>query len=374
MAQSEIAVLIRAVDEVSATVKNIEKNLGGMQEEVRKQTVATSQTFDKQMGSLLVLGNAASRVDSIFSSYQNLQLRLANASERVENAQDHLADTQRNLERLQKSGVATAEQLYDANLAVERASRGLTIAQNNQARAQNLVWGTYIQIGLSVVTLLASLPALATALVGVATGIKAMTLAGLAFLATPIGIAIAAIGVALAVAGYGWYKHKQEVDANTEAVNKNLAEVDKLTASFEEQQQAFLTGLPLQNQNILLLYQEVSANNAVTSAVREQTEAYTENTSAFARMIAATAKYNRRSGGSRVVETVEQRNAIMGSRQEGGPITQTGPYLLHEGEYVMPKGDGGKVIVNIGTVHGVGLTVDELAEKLQDRLQVLITT
>ena len=91
-------------------------------------------------------------------------------------------------------------------------------------------------------------------------------------------------------------------------------------------------------------------------------------------MIAATAKYNRRSGGSRVVETVEQRNAIMGSRQEGGPITQTGPYLLHEGEYVMPKGDGGKVIVNIGTVHGVGLTVDELAEKLQDRLQVLITT
>jgi len=34
-------------------------------------------------------------------------------------------------------------------------------------------------------------------------------------------------------------------------------------------------------------------------------------------------------------------NFLLGSREAGGYIPQTGPYLLHQGEYVLPKGDSG---------------------------------
>ncbi len=86
MPDSEVSILISAIDNMSTTLKKIEATLGQTQKSVEKQTAATTQTFDKQMGSLLILGDAANKVDNIFSSYQNMQLRLENASERVANA------------------------------------------------------------------------------------------------------------------------------------------------------------------------------------------------------------------------------------------------------------------------------------------------
>ena len=68
MAENEISILIKAVDEISSTVKKIESNITSMSVESAKQTKALSSSFSAVQGNLLVLGQAASRVDTIFSS------------------------------------------------------------------------------------------------------------------------------------------------------------------------------------------------------------------------------------------------------------------------------------------------------------------
>lgn len=64
--------------------------------------------------------------------------------------------------------------------------------------------------------------------------------------------------------------------------------------------------------------------------------------------------------------------SVLGSRASGGDIPQTGPYLMHEGEYVVPKdgalvggGGGGNVTVNI---NGGNYLSQDAAEMLGDSL------
>lgn len=213
MAEGEIQILITAVDNMSAVMTKVEANLDKSNTAIQKQTTATSKGFQEQTGNLLILGQAANSVDRIWSSYQNMQLRIENATERVTGAQDRLADAQYELNKLLKSGTASAEDLQNAQRKVESASRGLTISQNNLQRAQNRVIGTYIGMGMQAVTLIASFGKVKIA-------IMAMTKASLAFLATPLGIALAAIAVAVGVAIYFWNKHKKAQEEATAAAEK----------------------------------------------------------------------------------------------------------------------------------------------------------
>jgi len=65
---------------------------------------------------------------------------------------------------------------------------------------------------------------------------------------------------------------------------------------------------------------------------------------------------------------------------EGGPVQETGLALVHKGEYVVPSDGtrvsagsmGNSITVNINTVQGLDST--SIAEALQERLQMLITT
>ena len=76
MPDNQVEILIKAVDEASDTLKRIEKTVNDTQKNVSKNVENTSKSFTEQTGNLLVLGNAAGRVESIFSSYGNMQLRL----------------------------------------------------------------------------------------------------------------------------------------------------------------------------------------------------------------------------------------------------------------------------------------------------------
>ena len=90
MAESEIRILITAVDNVSAELKTIEGKIDGFSKNTAKQTQAVSKSFQQQTSALIALGNAALTVDNILTSYQNLQLRLENATERVTGATERL--------------------------------------------------------------------------------------------------------------------------------------------------------------------------------------------------------------------------------------------------------------------------------------------
>lgn len=216
----EIAIIIKAFDEFSKTNEKIlgeldklNQKVSGLskgQEIAAKAAEQSAKAFDKNLGSLIALGNAASAVEHIQSSLVNLQLRLENATERVANAQDRLADSQTKLSRLQKSGTATADQLHDAEQELERATRGLTISQNNLERTQNMVVGTYISIGVQVLSLIKSLPVLNTQ-------VKLLTasLVGMEIGLVPI-LAIGAAIVALKLASDNYHERQKTIGTETE--------------------------------------------------------------------------------------------------------------------------------------------------------------
>jgi len=76
-----------------------------------------------------------------------------------------------------------------------------------------------------------------------------------------------------------------------------------------------------------------------------------------------------------VVKAVGWVGSAIQSKQMGGYIPETAPYLLHKGEYVVPASKVNKesrVIVNIENIYGVN--ADDVADALQDRLNDLIST
>lgn len=212
MADNEIQILIKAVDEFSTTLKKIETNTGKTFKEVEKSTESVGQSFTKLQGNLLVLGNAAASVDRIFDSYQNLQLRLENSTERVANATDRLSDAQKKYDRLVASGTASAEELEDAQTELTRATRGLNIAQNNLAKTQNAVIGTYISIGTQVLVLIGSIPTLISTVAtlgktlwALVPALTSVTIAGAPLWAIVLAISAAIVGVILVI------KHWEEI-------------------------------------------------------------------------------------------------------------------------------------------------------------------
>ena len=221
MADATLEILIKAVDEMSATMRKIESNLEKTNKSIQKQTDNTGKAFTEATGNLLVLGNAASRVDSIFSSYTNMQIRVENATERVANAQDRLGDAQRDLERLQKSGTATADQLRDAEENLERASRGLTISQNNLERTQGQVIGTWINMGIQAIALVASVGSIITA-------INSLTAASIKFMLTPLGVALTALAVIVTVVALGLMSESRAHEAAKKTAEEHAKSVNEL--------------------------------------------------------------------------------------------------------------------------------------------------
>ena len=126
MADEQITILIKAVDEMSAVVKKIEGNIEDLNSKTLKQNETTTQSFQNQVRTLLVLGNVASSVDRIFSSYQNLQLRLENATERVTSAQERLISAQEKLLDVQRSAQRLAIDLEKLSIKERDSKKKLT--------------------------------------------------------------------------------------------------------------------------------------------------------------------------------------------------------------------------------------------------------
>lgn len=229
MAESEIQILIRAVDEVSATMKRIESNLEKSNKAIQDSNKQTMKTWNDQVGGLLVLGQAVQSVDNIFSAYTNLQLRLENATERVNGAQDRLAKAQRNLAKVQRDVNASSEDLADAQQEVTAASRGLTVAQNNLAKANNAVFGTYIQMGLAAGQLIASLPTLIKTVRSLEITVGSFTLT-----AGPLIASLLAIGVVVGVIVGVYGEYKRIVEETNAAQQASVENITNLSAAFKE--------------------------------------------------------------------------------------------------------------------------------------------
>lgn len=172
MSDAEVQILIQAVDNVSKVMQNIEKTLDSSNKQIKKQTENTSEAFKEQTGKLIKLGQSVQTVDNIFDNYQNMQIRIENATERVNGATDRLADAQYNLSEVMKSGTASAEDIANAQRQVESAQRGLIVSTNNLTRANNEVIGTMINMGIQSASLIAMNPILGISLLALGGALK----------------------------------------------------------------------------------------------------------------------------------------------------------------------------------------------------------
>lgn len=181
----QLTILIKGQDEISKELDKISGKLDGFVSSNQRQTKKLNESWESNINTLIAVGNIASTVDNIFSSLTNLEIRLENATERLANAQDTLTDAtertkraqqslndiQKNYDFVLKNNLETTEfgqrvleeyekrqiAVVDARKQEERATRGLTIAQNGLDRAQNQVLGTYINVGVQTASLTKSL-------------------------------------------------------------------------------------------------------------------------------------------------------------------------------------------------------------------------
>ncbi len=227
MADEQVSILITAIDDVSKKLDNIKKNVEDMTSNSAKQTKSLSEAFSEAQGNLLILGNTASRVDSIFDSYANMQLRVENASTRVYEAQKNVRDAQYALSKTMKDSSAAVEDVAKAKDDLETANNRLMMSQNNLERTNNAVTGTYIQMGMSIVTVIASIPNLIVA-------VNSLTTAAIAFCATPLGmtlLAVAAAGTALAIV---FSQNRKETEETKVAMDSYNMAITNLTSAEKE--------------------------------------------------------------------------------------------------------------------------------------------
>ena len=362
MSESEVKIVIRAVDETSATLKSVENN-----------TLSAMDAFQKQTNTLISLGNAASSVDNIFDSYQNLQGRLENAAIRVEEAQKNQRDAQYKLNKVVADGTSTAEDIAHAQDDLATASNRVTIAQNNQERANNQVIGTYINMGVQMVTLVGSLPKLITGVISMtasawasipaiyaqAAGFLAITIAGAHLWAILLAI-IAAVTAAVVL----WKLfHKTATETADATVKETTPAVQQETVAIQQQ----------------------------TTAVKEATEAVKAWDSAQMAMAirnskGAKGKINDAGGLAAALAGGAQAAAYYSSKGAGGGtagmsnVPLRNDFVMRPGQPAVPfssqdtlvgmkdmKGLGGGVTVNIGNVYGVN--AQDIAKELQRELR-----
>lgn len=259
MADEELKIIIKGVDEYSHVVKDIERQTEKSSRVIKDSVDSANSSFNRQVTSLIAVGNAANAADRIQSSYQNLQLRLENASERVASAQDRLRNAQYKLNKVQQDGEASAEDLANAQQEVESASRSLTISQNNQQRAMNQALGTYISMGVQSLQLMQSLSALRKEYQMFNT-VMSLGLSILNPTTLVIGGLVTAIGV-------GLYSAHKNATASTEAFNTAqqllIPTIDTVNNSTESQiakMQSYIVSLELARSGVFkLIAAEVEA-------------------------------------------------------------------------------------------------------------------
>lgn len=140
MADEQVQILIKAVDEVSKTVNSIESRLESMSKTTERSSARMESSFTKVQGAMLNLGQIAQGVHNIFETYQNKTRILENAQDRLQNAELRLKQA--------FQGVAEAEQgVIDVHKKHERDSLNLERAQFNLEYAQKSLTKAIKQYG-----------------------------------------------------------------------------------------------------------------------------------------------------------------------------------------------------------------------------------
>jgi hypothetical protein len=131
MAEDErIEILIKAVDEASQTLKNIEKQIQTTAKNSEKANVSLGDSFKKVQGAMLNLGQVAQGIHNIFETNERATRNLENAQDRLENATLRLKQAQQDLSDVEKNHARDSLTLEKATIANTRAQEDLRFYTN----------------------------------------------------------------------------------------------------------------------------------------------------------------------------------------------------------------------------------------------------
>jgi hypothetical protein len=135
MADSEIQILIKAQDEATNVLKRIEGQVTQTAKNSEKANSSLSQSFTRVQGAMLNLGQIAQGVHNIFETGQratrnleNAQDRLENATLRLKSANQDLTNSYKKLQDIEKAHLRDSLRLDQAQLNLEESTRNLKIA------------------------------------------------------------------------------------------------------------------------------------------------------------------------------------------------------------------------------------------------------
>jgi hypothetical protein len=128
MADEQIEILIKAVDEATATLKNIEDSVKNTADTSSEANEKLGNSFTRVQGAMLNLGQIAQGVHNIFEIQKNTTRLLENAQDRLENAtirlqqaNQSLADAEQKVNDIEKNHARDSLTLEGAQISLEEA-------------------------------------------------------------------------------------------------------------------------------------------------------------------------------------------------------------------------------------------------------------
>jgi len=141
MSDSEIQILIKAQDEATQVLKNIQGQLGNVEKQVTSTAKSSqaanrslSQSFSAVQGAMLNLGQVAQGVHQIFETVENQTRRLENAQDRLENATIRLKQAQSDLVNIERSHEKNLLNVEKATINNRRAQEELKVFTDKLAQ------------------------------------------------------------------------------------------------------------------------------------------------------------------------------------------------------------------------------------------------
>ena len=126
----EITILIRAVDNASGTLKNIENSVKTTADKSSEANEKLGNSFTKVQGAMLNLGQIAQGVHNIFEIQENSTRRLENATLRLQQANQSLADAEQKVDDIEKSHSRDGLTLEKTQISLEEAQKNFTETLN----------------------------------------------------------------------------------------------------------------------------------------------------------------------------------------------------------------------------------------------------
>ena len=134
MQENEIKMVITALDNASAVMKQVGKNTQTMAKDTEKANQSLSQSFSKVQGAMLNLGQVAQGIHNIFEISEARTRKLENAQDRLENATIRLKQSQEDLLDVQRSHKKNLLGVEKATIANRRAQEDLKYFTDQTAK------------------------------------------------------------------------------------------------------------------------------------------------------------------------------------------------------------------------------------------------